>query len=106
MQISALDNNVLESFEQLAGRYQLSKQDFFRFLQIRHYILKNSTLIDKPEVSSIVSGWRNAVRKPLKEVFSELSVKKVQRRGHGARIPINIDSPKLSVGVVLGLDLS
>ena len=34
-------------------KYQLPKQDVFRFLQIRHYITKSTTLIEHPEISAV-----------------------------------------------------
>lgn len=46
-------NNILMSFEQLCNTYSLTKQDFFRFLQVRHYIIHNTTLINHPELSDI-----------------------------------------------------
>lgn len=32
------DGTVLKSFEQLKEKYDLSNQDFYRYLQIRHYL--------------------------------------------------------------------
>lgn len=43
----------LMSFEQLTNSYGLPRQDFFRFLQIRHYITHNTTLAEHPEVSDV-----------------------------------------------------
>ena len=47
------NDSCLMSFDQLRTKYQLPRHDFFRFLQIRHYITKNTTLIDHREVSVI-----------------------------------------------------
>ena len=41
------------SFEQLTNSYKLAKQDFFHFLQTRHYIIHSTTLIDHPEISAV-----------------------------------------------------
>lgn len=41
------------SFEQLTNSYELPKQDFFRFLQIRHYITHSTTLVEHPEISDV-----------------------------------------------------
>uniref|UniRef100_A0A8K9V8C7 Reverse transcriptase domain-containing protein n=1 Tax=Oncorhynchus mykiss TaxID=8022 RepID=A0A8K9V8C7_ONCMY len=46
-------DKILLSFEQMVEKYRLPKQDFFRFLQVRHYILKSTTLIGNPGVSVI-----------------------------------------------------
>ena len=48
-----LSDDKLMSFEQLTNKYKLSKQDFFRFLQIRHYITSSTTLIDHPVISAV-----------------------------------------------------
>ncbi len=41
------------SFVELTQKYQLFKYDFFRFLQLRHYITKNTTHVSNCEISSI-----------------------------------------------------
>jgi len=41
------------SFEKLSQRFQLLKQDFFRFLQIRNYILKDTSLCHNRSLSPI-----------------------------------------------------
>ena len=46
-------DKILLAFEQMVEKYRLPKQDFFRFLQVRHYILKSTTLIGNPDVSVI-----------------------------------------------------
>lgn len=46
-------NDSLMSFEQLTQKYQLPKQDFFRFLQIRHYITNRTTLMEHREISAL-----------------------------------------------------
>lgn len=51
--IDLFSNNSLMSFKQLTNKYSLIKQDFFRFLQVRHYITRSTTLIDHPEISVI-----------------------------------------------------
>lgn len=46
-------DKILLSFEQMVEKYRLPKQDFFRFLQVRHYIVKSTTLIGNPDMSVI-----------------------------------------------------
>ncbi len=46
-------DNKLMAFVELTQKYQLFKYDFFRFLQLRHYITKNTTLVSNCEISSI-----------------------------------------------------
>ncbi len=46
-------DNKLMSFVELTQKYQLFKHDFFRFLQLRHYITNNTTLVRNCEISSI-----------------------------------------------------
>ncbi len=54
--------NELESFQQLSHKYNLEKQDFFRYLQVRHYFNKN---IRDPEDagSSIVQIFVDTYKK-------------------------------------------
>ncbi len=58
--------NELESFQQLSHKYNLEKQDFFRYLQIRHYFNKN---IRDPEDagSSIVQIFVDTYKKKVKK---------------------------------------
>ncbi len=46
-------DNKLMSFVELTEKYQLFKHDFFRFLQLRHYITKNTTLVSNCKITSI-----------------------------------------------------
>ncbi len=47
------DSYFKKLLEQLTNKYNLTKQDFFCFLQIRHYITHSTTLIVHPEISAI-----------------------------------------------------
>ncbi len=58
-----IDNNLM-SFQQIMDKYELSKSEFFRFLQIRHFIQKSTTLKDNFEISPVerllfLNNWEN-----------------------------------------------
>ncbi len=46
--------NGLESFQQLSHKYNLDKQDFFRYLQVRHYFNKNIRDIREEDTGSTI----------------------------------------------------
>lgn len=46
-------NNTLMSFEQLCEKHNLHNSDFFRYLQLRHYIQHSTTLPGNMEISPV-----------------------------------------------------
>ncbi len=88
--------NELESFQQLSHKYNLEKQDFFRYLQVRHYFNKN---IRDPEdagstiVQIFVDSYKKKVNKKLISIIYSclMSTKNIQQcmwNKNGKRKPI------------------
>lgn len=61
------DNNILMSFSQISQKYNLDGLDFFRYLQIRNYIQKDTTLL-----SNVCSS---EIEKQLFEMHSIKSIR-------------------------------
>lgn len=41
------DGNILMSFDQLTNKYNIPRQDFFRYLQLRDFVKKDTTILEK-----------------------------------------------------------
>lgn len=48
-----LSGNVVMTFEQMIEKYSIPRRDFFRYLQIRHYVSHSSTLVENHESSPV-----------------------------------------------------
>lgn len=46
-------DNVMMTFEQIIEKYSIPRCDFFRYLQIRHYVLHSTTLVENHESSPV-----------------------------------------------------
>ena len=70
---SIIEKNTLQSFQTLREKYNLEKQDFFRYLQLRHYFLKE---IDKkqtkPEPNGIIQLIIQTYNSSTKSIISKL----------------------------------
>ena len=64
-------NKTLMSFSQLVEKYNIPRQHFFRYLQIRHYILQSTTLTDNSEPSPL--------EKVLFGTFGRMSIRLLYR---------------------------
>lgn len=64
-----LHKGSMNSFQNLKGQFDLKSDDFYRFLQVRHYI-------DKIQRESIQVHWDNTLLKVFKDAYLEGSNKK------------------------------
>ncbi len=46
-----LSEDVIMTSEHMIGNFGIPTQDFFRYLQLRHYISHGTTIIEHPELS-------------------------------------------------------
>ncbi len=61
-------NTGLESFQQLQEKYNLGKQDFYRYLQLRHHFdrnIKTSDECDRDLINIVIDAYKGKIYKKV-----------------------------------------